>query len=101
MTHPPTETQRKALYAAFSALSRESRVRTKPRPSKGRESAPNRESGASSLGHPILDQLSQELQAQAEQALKSCNGAKVIFTRLALDQIQYRIEVLREVCGKI
>lgn len=47
MTHPPTETQRKALYAAFSALSRESRVRTKPRPSKGRESAPKRESGAS------------------------------------------------------
>lgn len=36
MTYPATEAARKALYARFSALSRERRVSTKPRPSKGR-----------------------------------------------------------------
>jgi len=37
MTHPPTEALRAALYARFSALSRERRVMTKPRPSKGQD----------------------------------------------------------------
>lgn len=70
MTHPPTETQRKALYAAFSALSRESRVRTKPRPSKGRESAPKRESGASWKDHQESMRLSQEIKDQQLQTQK-------------------------------